>query len=185
MIFLENQNNFIQERFLEKIKGKPVDIFLLNGYHTKCKIIYSDNYVMVIRPMHENVLLEVTQLIFKNSISSIVCNEVIDISTKVPISNTQQKKIQQNNKTQQQNKVIKKNEQKPDKSSPQNMNDFEIASKDKKEKIESTIEANNNDFEKTDKKNNENSFNGIEIKTEKEEETSNPLEGFLSEIGVN
>lgn len=177
MIFLENQNNFIQERFLAKIKDKPVEIFLSNGYHTKCKIVRSDNYVIVIRPMVENVVLEATQLIFKSSLASIVCNEVIDVPANIPVT-------QQNKKNNKQESPKQGNQPKPKELKNQNPKDFNL--KEQPKKKEDVIEAVNDDFTKKapEEDASEKDMPNMDINTEeqKEENNSMTIKNLLSEL---
>ena len=176
---MENQNNFIQERFLAKIKDKPVEIFLSNGYHTKCKIVRSDNYVIVIRPMVENVVLEATQLIFKSSLASIVCNEVIDVPANIPVT-------QQNKKNNKQETPKQGNQPKP-KELFKNQKDFSLKEQPiQKKKEEDVIEAVNDDFTKKvpEEDASEKDMPNMDINTEeqKEENNSMTIKNLLSEL---
>lgn len=183
MIFLENQNNFIQERFLAKIKDKPVEIFLSNGYHTKCKIVRSDNYVIVIRPMVENVVLEATQLIFKSSLASIVCNEVIDVPANIPVT-------QQNKKNNKQESPKQGNQPKPKELKNQNPKDFNLKEQPIQKKKEDVIEAVNDDFTKKvpEEDASEKDMFGMKVDTEeqkeeqKEENNNMTIKNLLSEL---
>lgn len=95
----ENIQNYIQVRYIETIKEKPVHIVFVDGTETNAVIAGSDNYCLLIYEIKDiekegekKTVITHSSLIFKSAVSKIICKGAIQINLAEPVSESQSNK---------------------------------------------------------------------------------------------
>ena len=112
-----NEQNYVQERYIEEIIGKAVTLTLLNNQSFFGKIIQADNFTFQFDVIDVGGNKKTTLLIFKSAIAMINPHEEISIQTDKPTGNSNPSQGRRNAKqkttsTKNQTKNLKEDENK-------------------------------------------------------------------------
>ena len=158
---MTNEQNYVQERYIEEIIGKSVTLTLLNNQSFFGKIVQADNFTFQFDVIECGGNKETTLLIFKSAIAMINPHEEISIQTDKPTGNSnssqgrrnaQQKATSAKNQIQNLKKEENKNTKdnvlhtdveftpKPGESAPQKQNTSSKENTQKQEESQATVE---------------------------------------------
>ena len=158
---MANEQNYVQERYIEEIIGKSVTLTLLNNQSFFGKIIQADNFTFQFDVIECGGNKETTLLLFKSAIAMINPHEEISIQTDKPSGNSnssqgrrnaQQKATSTKNQTRNLKKEENKNTKdnvlhtdveftpKPGESAPQKQNASLKENAQKQEESQNTVE---------------------------------------------
>lgn len=158
---MANEQNYVQERYIEEIIGKSVTLTLLNNQSFFGKIIQADNFTFQFDVIECGGNKETTLLLFKSAIAMINPHEEISIQTDKPTGNSnssqgrrnaQQKATSTKNQTRNLKKEENKNTKdnvlhtdveftpKPGESAPQKQNASSKENAQKQEESQNTVE---------------------------------------------
>ena len=157
---MTNEQNYVQERYIEEIIGKAVTLTLLNNQSFFGKIIQADNFTFQFDVIDVGGNKKTTLLIFKSAIAMINPHEEISIQIDKPTGNsnlsqgrrnakqkTTSTKNQIKNLKEEENKNTKDNvlhtnvefTPKPDESAPQKQNASSKENAQKQEETQTTV----------------------------------------------
>ena len=95
----ENIQNYIQVRYIEMVKEKPVHIVFVDGTETNAVIAGSDTYCLLIYEIKEvekegekKTVITHSSLIFKSAVSKIICKGGLQMNLAEPVSESQSSK---------------------------------------------------------------------------------------------